>query len=274
MLLSRKLKIFGILTFVGVVLVTVSFVSPGWNNVKMKKSSFDYVQNTEESIHLSAGLWYFSLCYQNSLPGWMTPRPYYDDGIMMDPPRKDRCEVHSYENYLDTNIYKRFNGGWLLETRILSSIGVFCAVLGFIGTIVFIRRQARSRCSGLLACISLSISGGTYIAAVVKTATTINYNAGLEPRFYLTISIKFLCPWGLVIGGFGGFLILISAIGHLCIMSRNKSDENGQIYQIHKGTNQGFISLHPYTTIAPPGYHASVGLKVLLVDSTENEETT
>ena len=101
MLLSRKLKIFGILTFVGVVLVTVSFVSPGWINVK---ESFDYVQNTEESIHLSAGLWYFSLCYQNSLPSWMTPGLFYDDGIMMDPPRKDRCEVHSYENYLDTNM--------------------------------------------------------------------------------------------------------------------------------------------------------------------------
>ena len=104
MLLSRKLKIFGILTFVGVVLVTVSFVSPGWNNVKTKESSFDYFQNTEESIHLSAGLWYFYLCHQNSLPGWMTPSPYYDDGIMMGPPRKDRCEVHSYKNYLDTNL--------------------------------------------------------------------------------------------------------------------------------------------------------------------------
>ena len=57
MLLSRKLKIFGLLTFVGVVLMTVSFVSPGWINVKMKESSFDYVQNTEESIYLSSGLW-------------------------------------------------------------------------------------------------------------------------------------------------------------------------------------------------------------------------
>ena len=118
------------------------------------------------------------------------------------------------------------------------------------------------------------ILGGTYIAAVVKTATTTNYNAGLEPMFYMPMSIKLLCPWGLVLGGIGGLLILLSAIGHLCIMSRNKSDENGQIYQIHKGTNQGIVSLHPYTTIAPPGYHASVGLKVPLVDSMEKNEET
>ena len=98
MLLSRKLKIFGILTFVGVVLVTVSFVSPGWINFKT-----EYFQNTKIS-HFSAGPWYFFLCYQNPLPGEMTPRPYYDDGIMMDLQRKDGCEVHSYENDLDTNM--------------------------------------------------------------------------------------------------------------------------------------------------------------------------
>ena len=89
----------------------------------------------------------------------------------------------------------------------------------------------------------------------------------------MPIPIKLIFPWGLVLGGYGGLLILISAIGHLCIMSRNKSDENGQMYQIHKGTNQGFVCVHPYTTIAPPGYHASIGLKISLVDSTENEET-
>ena len=117
--------------------------------------------------------------------------------------------------------------------------------------------------------------GGTSIAAGlhVKSATTTNYNTVLEPNFYIPIPIKLIFPWGLVLGDYGGLLILISAIGHLCVMSRNKSDENGQIYQIHKGTNQGFVSVHPYTTIAPPGYHASIGLKIPLVDSTENEET-
>ena len=104
MLLSRKLKIYGILTLVGVVLMTVSFVSPGWINVKKTKSSFAYFQTTEELWHLSAGVWYFSLCYQYSLSGGMTPRPYYYYEEMMGPPKKDRCEVHSYKKYLETNI--------------------------------------------------------------------------------------------------------------------------------------------------------------------------
>ena len=64
---------------------------------------------------------------------------------------------------------------WLLETRILSSIGVFCAVLGFIGTIVFMRSQARSRCAGLLACISLSISGNPVNAIIIKFASPIQF---------------------------------------------------------------------------------------------------
>ena len=120
------------------------------------------------------------------------------------------------------------------------------------------------------------ILGGTTIAAglhVKSETTTTNYNTVLEPNFYMPIPIKLIFPWCLVIGDYGGLLILISAIGHLCIISRNKSDENGQIYQIHKGTNQGIISLHPYTTNAPPGYHASIGLKIPLVDSTEKKET-
>ena len=82
---------------------------------------------------------------------------------------------------------------------------------------------------------------------------------------------QFYCPWGLIMVGIGGVLILVSAVGHLCILSRNRTDDT-HVYLIHKGTNQGIISQHSYTTIAPPGYHVTVGLKVPLVGSMEKNE--
>lgn len=75
MLLNRKLKIFLILTFVGVVLMTVSFVSPGWVNCKfnfifiepyVQLDSSVYLDGFPTEAHLSAGLWYFRLCIQIS----------------------------------------------------------------------------------------------------------------------------------------------------------------------------------------------------------------
>ena len=72
--------------------------------------------------------------------------------------------------------YLDFSTVWLLETRILSSIGVFCGVLGFIGTVVFMRREARSRCAGLLACISLSISGNPAYVKMLKYASSIQFH--------------------------------------------------------------------------------------------------
>lgn len=79
MLLSRKLKIFSILTFAGVVFMTISFVSPGWLNCKVsfiepfiQLDSSVYFDGYPTGAHLSAGLWYFSLCIDKiSPPGSM-----------------------------------------------------------------------------------------------------------------------------------------------------------------------------------------------------------
>lgn len=41
----------------------------------------------------------------------------------------------------------------------MCSIAMFCAINGFIGTIVYIRREEKYRWAGLMAFINLSISG-------------------------------------------------------------------------------------------------------------------
>lgn len=43
--------------------------------------------------------------------------------------------------------------------QIMCSIAMFCAINGFIGTIVYIRREEKYRWAGLMAFINLSISG-------------------------------------------------------------------------------------------------------------------
>lgn len=217
-----------------------------------------------KEAHLSAGLWYFNLCIQRL--SWA--------GSV----REEHCHLGSYPFNIETPFlnpaYKIFRGLpniFTFEIQIMSSFGVFCAVLGFMGTVVYTRTLTKSRWAGLLACISLSISGLTYIAMIVKTAITTHVDSVLFWENTGWEMDKFYCPWGLVLVGIGGVLILVSAVGHLCILSRNRTDDT-HVYLIHKGTNQGIISQHSYTTIAPPGYHVTVGLKVPLVGSMEKNE--
>lgn len=91
MLLIRKLRIFSLLTFVGVVLMTVSFVSPGWVNCKVDiilafipvDKLFDLDNNGYPTRgHMSAGLRYFIRCIPRSgspvsMTGDTCPFPTY-----------------------------------------------------------------------------------------------------------------------------------------------------------------------------------------------------
>ena len=106
----------------------------------------------------------------------------------------------------------------------------------------------------------------------MKTAIATHINKHVFWDYIGWDIVETYCPWGLVLGGIGNLLILVSALGHLCILSRNRTTDDIHVYHIHKGTNQGNISQHSYTTIAPPGYHVTVGLKVPLVGSMEKNE--
>lgn len=62
---NGKIKI--LLTFVGVVLMIISFASPGWVIIKADGNSYDYfVREHKVKVYLSAGLWYFSLCFNST----------------------------------------------------------------------------------------------------------------------------------------------------------------------------------------------------------------
>lgn len=223
-------------------------------------------QGYPKKAHLSAGLWYYTLCIQRF--------SWNDESL-----KEEDCHLATYpfkieSPYLDP-AYERFKGlssHFMLETQIMSSIGFFCAVLGFMGTIVYTRTLTKSRWAGLLACTSLFISGWTFIAMIVKIGISTNiYHKDFWEYTGWEI-YQFYCPWGLILVGIGGVLILVSAVGHLFILSRNKTKDDIHVFHIHKGTNQEIISQHSYTTIAPPGYHATVELKVPLVGSMEKNE--
>ena len=98
--------------------------------------------------------------------------------------------------------------------------------------------------------------GGTYLAALLKAATTTN-DIRETLSTYFPNDIEFQCPWGLILGGIGSVLILVSAVWHLYILSMYRTNDDAQ---------------NPYTTIAPPGYNSTVGLKIPLVDSMGKKE--
>lgn len=115
MLLSRKLNIFSILTCVGVVFVTISFVSPGLVNCKLSSIRSLMVYSDQpgdpKEAHLSAGLWYFTLCIQRL--SWA--------GSV----REEHCHLGTYPFNIETPFsnpaYKIFRGKQPGTERLLCS---------------------------------------------------------------------------------------------------------------------------------------------------------
>lgn len=112
MQMRRKLNVFAILTFVGVVLVTVSFVSPGWIVFKAETHYFDFSRDPDlhsEEVNLSAGLWYFSLCYHGS----GSRGTYKDDRkVYIEPARRSECQMDTYKSNPKPYVAKTFLSRW------------------------------------------------------------------------------------------------------------------------------------------------------------------
>ncbi|XP_022319810.1 uncharacterized protein LOC111122357 [Crassostrea virginica] len=208
---NGKMKILA--AFVGVVLMIISFASPGWVIIKADGNSYDYfVREHKVKVYLSAGLWYFSLCFNST-----NLRPY------IGPVESNGCYVGNYiqsPNRVVEETFLKLTKDWLLEMRIWSSVGICSAALGFIGTIVAIRYMMRSKCAGMVAFVSFSVSVGSFVAAMAKTLIATNYNKGtIMMIYYIPCMIYFQCPWSLVVGAIGSLFVVISAIGHLCHIS-------------------------------------------------------
>lgn len=79
MTLKGKLRIFAILPFAGVVLMTASFVSPGWVNFNVNFIEYRFLPippyegpyegyRSANSAHLTGGLWYYTVCVRDFIP--------------------------------------------------------------------------------------------------------------------------------------------------------------------------------------------------------------
>jgi hypothetical protein len=68
MTLDRKLRIFAVVTFTGVVLMAISFVSPWWVILSFQRPIFHDNTFTEyrREVCLSSGLWFFNVCFHYS----------------------------------------------------------------------------------------------------------------------------------------------------------------------------------------------------------------
>lgn len=279
MTLKGKLRIFAILPFAGVVLMTASFVSPGWVNFNVNFIEYRFLPippyegpyegyGSANSAHLTGGLWYYTVCVRDFIPN---SDGFYD----IFPKTGTRCHtgLNSYD--FEERLYHGQKGHLMPGVQIMCSIAMFCAINGFIGTIVYTRREEKYRWTGLTAFINLSIAGGTYLAAIVNTATA----TPISPEVYYMdtkiYNVQYYCAWGLFLGGFGCVLVLVSALGHLYILFRNlhatKNDVND--YQTFKVANQGTILQFPYTSMVPPRCNKTFAFNAPFFNSLQDAAT-
>lgn len=136
MTLKGKLRIFAILPFAGVVLMTASFVSPGWVNFNVNFIEYRFLPippyegpyegyGSANSAHLTGGLWYYTVCVRDFIPN---SDGFYD----IFPKTGTRCHtgLNSYDfeerlyhgKYLYF-LFKTFEG--IITGNICISLGVF-----------------------------------------------------------------------------------------------------------------------------------------------------
>lgn len=254
--------------------MTASFVSPGWVNFNVNVVESRFLPNplgndnrVALSAHMTAGIWYYSICVYKFKRG---SDGYYDVYPEMEKKCTTRANSYDFEQRLYDS-YVGLNRDLMLDIQIISSIGIAFALLGFIGTIVNTKSVGECRWAGLLTFISLFISGGTYIAAMIKTATATPNKHSVFYDGWVFDDVQFYCPWGLILGITGCFFTLVSAIGPMVVLIKNKTHNDVNDYQKFKGTNQGILQQYSYPIIAPPGYHETFGLKVPLVDEKREE---
>ena len=108
MMLRRKLKICLSMVVVGLVAITLSFTGPGWINLSWEKI-YNIERNENDRFekgHLSIGIWYVSLCYEERL------RDIY--GRFTDA-YQEKCPLVSI-SYIREGVLPEEFGDWLLKT--------------------------------------------------------------------------------------------------------------------------------------------------------------
>lgn len=255
--------------------MTASFVSPGWVNFNVNVVEDRFLPDPLDNdgkvalcVHMTAGVWFYTICVYKFKRG---SNGYYDVYQEKEKQCTTRANSYDFEQRLYDVRFGRLNRNLMLEIQIISSIGIVFALLGFIGTIVNTRRVGECRWAGLLTCISLLTSGGTYIAAMIKTAVATPNAQSVFYDGWFFEDVQFYCPWGLVLGITGCLFTLVSAIGPMVVLIKNKTHNDVNDYQTFKNTNQGILQQYSYPIIAPLGYHETFGLKVPLVDEKREE---
>lgn len=137
MLLVGKLKIFSAVAFVGVVLVVVSYISPGWVILSYQNTQeyFSWRHNLHsvdreitklsngytKSGHLSIGVWYFSLCVVQ--PEFWGNGWYYNSF-------EEKCSLAA-NSYIRNIIFPRAFIDWVFNTA-LGRLFFFIHTIGLI----------------------------------------------------------------------------------------------------------------------------------------------
>lgn len=257
---------FAILAFVGVVLMTASFVSPGWDNFNVNGIEHRFLpipsyggDMTANSAHLTAGVWYYKICVTAFISN-------SDGYYAIFPKTGTRCQTGFNSYDFEDRLSRGQRRHLLPEIQIMCSIAMFSAIHGLIGTIVYTRREEKYRWAGVMAFINLSIAGGTHFAAIAKTVKATPFSPEMDYMDTRIYNIHFYCPWGLVLGGLGCVLVLVSALGHLYILFRKlcatRVDVND--YQKFQGIYHGK---------SEPECHKTFGFKVPLSSNPQDTFT-
>lgn len=325
--LEKKLKIYALISFLGMVMMIVAYVSPGWGVIEVvgrkrfptgsmpqdgepvfmaKRETrrhhhhHHHHHDDRDTVKIHMGLWYFVMCSK------LQPEPPAKDFVIEEEEKIDNnglevdvsieekperrhghdhrrcnCKAKTYfkelgpqsmdsamlEQVLSVKNIGKYGS---CEYRVMASIGLTLGMIGFVFSLVYKRRMAQTRRSGLAAFVCLLISGVLHLVCVGKIISAMHVYRAILPNLFTESNSVFLdihCPWGLILGAVSGILLLISATGHLCVLTRNRSDEC-RVYRLHLGQTEK----QTFPTIAPPGYDASVGLKVPLTSAMEEAD--
>lgn len=223
-----------ILVFVALSLLCqiTTIATPGW--MKFHLEFYDDVKVSSASngstlsdltAEVSAGLWFFSFCFDGRYQNGTELACFTETFIDYDNKHLSKFHVDHLELLKDF-CFNALSG--LLEYQIEASISIACLLIGLVAYLLYYKSRVTKKGSGIVACSCFAISA-IMLWLVVGKITTITLQMKKTFEFPMAAShatITVLMPWCLLVAGLSALMTSYSTMTFLVYLAQDKTPQH------------------------------------------------
>lgn len=230
--LFENLTLLLILIALSLLCLLTTIATPGWMKFHlefyddvMESSATNGSTISDLSAEVSAGLWFFSFCFEGQYQNGTELACFTETFVDYDNKHLSKFHVKHLE-LLKEFCFNALSG--LLEYQIEASISIACLMIGLVSFLLYYRPKVIRRGFGIVACACFAVSA-IMLWVVVGKITTITLQMKTTFQFPVAAShatITVLIPWCLIVAGTAAVMTSFSTITFLVYLAQDKTPDN------------------------------------------------